>query len=736
MKTKLSLLFLFWCIALNAYAQKRTLTVLDKSSSEPIINAHIMDYEDIVFAVTDVNGRVTIPESRERFQVHALGYLLSRYVLSEAADTLFLIPTILHTDQSVVVYAYDGNKANVKDYQSTQSHHTLDHFLNNIDGVSMIQRGAFGWDPSVRGQSDQRMNLTIDGMQIFKACVDKMDPISSYIESNNLSKLKIDKSGSGVAENGNGNSSINLISKKPEFAPFKLDVTSGYRVPDEYRVIAVNSNYSMKNTAFQLSGSIKKASDLHAGKDSVIDNTQFSKMNLNVGMKHVFRSENSVEVNFITDKATDVGYPALLMDATKALANILRVQYNWKDSGNPFQLNSAMVYGNSIRHWMDDYNRDVSQRPVMTGMYMPMYGSTGTLGSKWSGYATIAKHKFEWYLNGFVSEAKGDMLMQSLDTSIEDMYIYNMDDVITKNTSLGGKHSFMLTPRFLIKVEESVSFTSLATNSDNYASMFESLYNKEYKPRNKFLLSGSATAVWLAKENWSLSFSSIYSERLGNHIEMFGHYIYNYVDGYFYDGNPWLKPEKSLNLELNSILELDNHSLSVSLFHKQFSDYISGIVVGDVSNNNFQFKQYQNLGNAIMLGGEIRLMNSFWNNLKTEVRAAYTYAQNTTLNDPLPLIPPLKGMNSVTYTKAGNSFTANMEWALAQNRISNISSIEDKTSSHAIFNAVYSKVLFDGNLTAIVEAKNLFDTYYNEHTSIANIPEAGRSFMLTLKYNF
>lgn len=736
MKTKLSLLFLFWCIALNAYAQKRTLTVLDKSSSEPIINAHIMDYEDIVFAVTDVNGRVTIPESRERFQVHALGYLLSRFVLSEAADTLFLIPTILHTDQSVVVYAYDGNKANVKDYQSTQSHHTLDHFLNNIDGVSMIQRGAFGWEPSVRGQSDQRMNLTIDGMQIFKACVDKMDPISSYIESNNLSKLKIDKSGSGVAENGNGNSSINLISKKPEFAPFKLDVTSGYRVPDEYRVIAVNSNYSMKNTAFQLSGSIKKASDLHAGKDSVIDNTQFSKMNLNVGMKHVFRSENSVEVNFITDKATDVGYPALLMDATKALANILRVQYNWKDSGNPFQLNSAMVYGNSIRHWMDDYNRDVSQRPVMTGMYMPMYGSTGTLGSKWSGYATIAKHKFEWYLNGFVSEAKGDMLMQSLDTSIEDMYIYNMDDVITKNTSLGGKHSFMLTPRFLIKVEESVSFTSLATNSDNYASMFESLYNKEYKPRNKFLLSGSATAVWLAKENWSLSFSSIYSERLGNHIEMFGHYIYNYVDGYFYDGNPWLKPEKSLNLELNSILELDNHSLSVSLFHKQFSDYISGIVVGDVSNNNFQFKQYQNLGNAIMLGGEIRLMNSFWNNLKTEVRAAYTYAQNTTLNDPLPLIPPLKGMNSVTYTKAGNSFTANMEWALAQNRISNISSIEDKTSSHAIFNAVYSKVLFDGNLTAIVEAKNLFDTYYNEHTSIANIPEAGRSFMLTLKYNF
>ncbi len=695
-----------------------------------------MDSKEIVFAVTDVNGTVTISENRETFQVHALGYLLSRFVLSEVADTLFLIPTIIHTDQSVVVYAYDGNKANVKDYQSTQSHHTLDHFLNNIDGVSMIQRGAFGWEPSVRGQSDQRMNLTIDGMQIFKACVDKMDPISSYIESNNLSKLKIDKSGSGVAENGNGNSSINLISKKPEFAPFKLDVTTGYRVPDEYRVVAVNSNYSMKNTAIQLSGSIKKASDLRAGQDSTIANTQFNKMNLNVGMKHVFPSENSFEVNFITDKATDVGYPALLMDATKALANILRVQYNWKEVGDSFQLSSAMLYGNSIRHWMDDYSRDVAQRPVMTGMYMPMYGSTGTLGAKLNGTATLAKHKFEWYLNGFVSEAKGDMLMQSLDTSIEDMYIYNMDDVLTKNVSLGGKHNLMLSPVLLLKVEESISLTSLATNSENYASMFESLYNKDYAPRNRALLSGSASAIWLAKENWSLSFSSIYSERLGNHIELFGHYIYNYVDGYFYDGNPWLKPEKSLNLELNSILELDNHSLSISLFHKKYYDYISGIVVGDVSNNNFQFKQYQNLGEAIMLGGEVRTINTFWQSLRTEIRASYTYAQNTTLNDPLPLIPPLKGMNSITYALGDNSFTANMEWALAQNRISNISSIEDKTESHAIFNAVYSKVLFNGNLTSIVEAKNLFDTYYNQHTSIANIPEAGRSFMLTLKYNF
>lgn len=134
-----------------------------------------------------------------------------------------------------------------------------------------------------------------------------------------------------------------------------------------------------------------------------------------------------------------------------------------------------------------------------------------------------------------------------------------------------------------------------------------------------------------------------------------------------------------------------------------------------------------------MLGGELRAINTFLANLKTEVRASYTYAQNTTLNDPLPLIPPLKGLNSITYN---NNITASMEWALAQNRISRKSSTETKTDGHAIFNLVYTKGLLDGSLSAIVEFKNIFDTYYSEHTSIASIPEAGRSAMLTLKYHY
>ncbi len=38
--------------------------------------------------------------------------------------------------------------------------------------------------------------------------------------------------------------------------------------------------------------------------------------------------------------------------------------------------------------------------------------------------------------------------------------------------------------------------------------------------------------------------------RLRTHVEDYGRYVYNYVDGYFYTGNPNLNPERSTQVEL------------------------------------------------------------------------------------------------------------------------------------------------------------------------------------------
>lgn len=720
-------------------AQDISIQVLDRSSRQPIMQAHVKDHSDNVLAITDLDGYFTInPKDHPHVTISAVGFSSKEVHLNSEMEIIYLSPQIIRDKTELMVVANREGEQNVHAYHQTGSTQNMDELLDNIDGLSTNKRGAFAWEPVIRGQSDQRMNLTIDGMEVFKACVDKMDPITSYVETNNLSKLHIDKSGAGVAERGSGSSSVNLITQRAESSPFSMEVNSGYRYPDNYRTFSLTGNTSDPSgrNAVRFSGSYKKADDFTAGNNQHINNTQYEKLNLNLSYKHIFESDHSIEANYITDKAYDIGYPALLMDATKALADIGQLQFNFAPSNQDFQFQKIQLYANTIRHWMDDDERDVANRSVMRGMHMPMYGTTTTFGTRVNGKAQLLDHSFDWFLNGFTSEAYGDMLMQSLDPDIEDMFIYNLDDVDTRNLGLGLKHQFPLAEDVLLKVEESMSFKSLGTSSDQYASFFEGAYGREVETRQKLLLSGSLSTLWMANENLSFTGNLVYSERMGNHMELFGHYIYNYTDGYFYDGNPWLDTERSLSADINSTWETDHLSFTLSLFHKQFYNYIDGVMAEDVSSNDFQFKRYSNVGDATISGGELRMFNSFSHTFTLENRVSYLFAQNQTLGEPLPLIPPFKGNSMLHIHHQKNMWMAEVQWAASQNRIAETTSNEDITAAYAILNATWERNWMDGSLTSNLRLNNILDDHYHTHTSIGNIPEAGRNMMLSMSYNF
>ncbi|MFP8489102.1 TonB-dependent receptor domain-containing protein [Gracilimonas sp. Q87] len=730
-------LFLFGVESIQA--QQISVKVADRSTKKAIVQAHIKDAPNSVVTVTDVNGIFTIDlDKHSHLTITAVGYATKNIRLQTDTEVIYLKPEIFRDQTELLVIANQEGDQNVHAYHNRKASQGMDEFLDNIDGVSTTKRGAFGWEPAVRGQSDQRMNLVIDGMQVFKACVDKMDPITSYVEANNLSKLQIDKSGTGVAQNGTGVSTVNLVTQKAEQNTTLVNMNTSYRAPDQYRTFSLTGNTADPSgrNAVRFSGSYKKADDFKAGNDQTIQNTQYEKLNLSVNYRHAFPSRHSLEASYITDKAYDIGYPALLMDATKALADIGQIKFNFAPSEQAFRFSTAQIYANSIRHSMDDYSRDVANRTVMRGMYMPMYGTTSTYGAKLNGAATLINHQFDWFIDSFTSDAFGDMLMESLDPSIDDMLIYNLDEVKTNNVSFGLRHRIELSDDVLLKVEESMRYKGLRTDSESHASFFEGLYGKTPGTRSKFLLSGSAGLLWMIDNNWSLSGSLVYSERMGNHMELFGHYIYNYTDGYFYDGNPWLKTERSVNSDINATWETARHSLSLTLFHKQYFNYIDGILANDSGNNDFRFKQYANVGDAVITGAEFRSINDLGRMITMENRISYLYANNQTLDEPLPLIPPLKGNTTLHYHRGKNMFMADLEWAAEQNRIAEISSIEDQTDAYGIFNLTFERRWMDGDLTSIVSLNNILDHYYHTHTSIGNIPEAGRNLMISLSYQF
>src|SRR3970282_1476308 len=68
---------------------------------------------------------------------------------------------------------------------------SIDEYLQQSTKVDMIRRGSYAWEPMINSMTTERTLETIDGMRVFGACTDKMDPITSYVEVSNLSEATI-----------------------------------------------------------------------------------------------------------------------------------------------------------------------------------------------------------------------------------------------------------------------------------------------------------------------------------------------------------------------------------------------------------------------------------------------------------------------------------------------------------------------------------------------------------------
>ncbi|HQA75219.1 MAG TPA: TonB-dependent receptor, partial [Flavobacterium sp.] len=109
-----------------------------------------------------------------------------------------------------------GKKTQVFEKQ-TKSLSTVDEYLQKSSRVGMIKRGAYAWEPIINSMPTERTLVTIDGMRIFGACTDKMDPVTSYVEVSNLSEATICSGQEGACFGTTIGGSIDLKRMKNTF---------------------------------------------------------------------------------------------------------------------------------------------------------------------------------------------------------------------------------------------------------------------------------------------------------------------------------------------------------------------------------------------------------------------------------------------------------------------------------------------------------------------------------------
>ncbi|HBL80853.1 MAG TPA: TonB-dependent receptor, partial [Aequorivita sp.] len=170
--------------------------------------------------------------------------------------------------------------------------------------------------------ASERLAITIDGMQIFGACTDKMDPITSYVDVSNLSEAEIGSGQQGAAFGNTIGGGINLKLDKSNFKStgWSGSLESAFETNNAMRVFGGELNYSEEKFYFNLDGIYRKADNYKAGGDEEVKFSQFEKYNFSINSGYKLAEDKSISATLIYDEANDVGYPALTMDVSLARA--------------------------------------------------------------------------------------------------------------------------------------------------------------------------------------------------------------------------------------------------------------------------------------------------------------------------------------------------------------------------------------------------------------------------------
>jgi len=663
--------------------------------------------------------------------------------------TDLLADTVLLSEVTVSVNLPLGNKE-VIDYYRTNHFATIDNISARLDGMSLIKRGAYAQEPQLHGFSGGQLNVTIDGMKMFGACTDKMDPITSYVEPTNLKNISISHGTNGNLTGCNIGGSVDMTLQEPNvknYRPFYSSIGFGYESVSQGRNVLFSSGYSQKKWAWGIDGVYRKNENYRDGQNKIIPFSQFEKTNIHSVFKYDLNVVNSFKADVLYDIARDVGYPALPMDVSKAKASIVALEY--RHTGKTVL--KAKIYFNTVLHIMDDSKRDSTffLKNKLTGandtvyMRMDMPGRSTTYGT-YLQTETIwkRKNKLLLKLDNYTNHSLAEMTMHMSRPGTDPeppMYMQTWPEMLRNVTGIFVQNTTFISPalRFTLNGRMEYNFDVLQSK---YGQQQFSVFGYSLgKNQGRLVKSLNFSAEYKFGPDFSLSSTMGYSERLPTVGERIGFYLYNAYDGYDYIGNPYIKTEKSDFVSLTMQFSRPKLKVNLSQSFSYINDYIMGISDPEIPAMNFYTKGtrvYSNVPSAKLFSTDLQFLYHPSQSISIFMLSKFTLGE---LNSgvPLPLIPPLKNIVSVKYQRDKFSLQLENESSLAQYRI-NESYGEYPSPAYSVFNlkSSYSVSVSETTLDFGCGITNLFSTTYYDHLDWGRINRPGRNLDLFLKFSF
>jgi len=623
-------------------------------------------------------------------------------------------------------------------------------FLRSIPGVSGTRMGGHGIDPIIRGQSQNQLNILLDGAYVHGGCPNRMDPPTSYSPIETYDSVTVIKGAQSVIYGGGGSGGTVLFERKtPRLTKNKFlrgKVGGGYTSNSETQKLF--GDITLGGTQGFARGIIEyQDGDNYEDGDGNETRSAFSTQSGNLIFGYTPTEKTRFELSFEAARTDDVLYSGAGMDAPKADNDTIRLKYE-NEWGTKLEL-----YHSDVEHVMDNF----SLRPAQ--MKMLVAADSKTLGGRMR-HNWLTDNDVEWTLgidyqhnNRDANRFAGPPSV-STPTKIQSIM---WPDVDLKQIGLFGE---MLLPvrevdtlklglRYDRVTSEAARASEAAMGGVSPNNLYNKYYGKSAAEHDENNVSGFIRYEHeLTNADNFLFISLSRSVRTADATERFL-MANNSKSAMRWIGNPDLAPEQHHQIELGLSSQRNRWNSNASLYYNNIRDYIlrdrAHAQAGILQNDNATI--YRNV-DARLYGFEWETQLK-WNK---EWLSGFTvdFVHATTDDRPIAQTPPLSGTLSFDYKPATWQIGGKLRLFAKQNRVDDDiktgSGLDiQKTPGFAVLD-FYGSMNINKQTQIKIGVNNVFDKNYAYHVNRANIDpfnpepvqvnEPGRAFWLNITATF
>ncbi|MGB5438951.1 MAG: TonB-dependent receptor plug domain-containing protein, partial [Gammaproteobacteria bacterium] len=258
--------------------------------------------------------------------------------------------------------------------------------LRNIPGISGIRQGGRGIDPIIRGQTNNRLNILLDGAYVHGGCPNRMDPPTAYTSMNSYDNIIVIKGSQSVIYGGGGSGGTLLFERRtPRFSddePYRAEVSAGYKGNSDTQQYGADVAAGSRDWFIRGIVDYNDANNYEDGDGNTVRSAYTNKEGVII-LGYTPSNDTRLELSYEANREEDVLFAGARMDAPYSDNDTTRLRF---ESGTPvgiFAGVKAELYYSNIDHLMNNFSLRPPPANPMMKMKTPSSSDTG--GGRMSG---------------------------------------------------------------------------------------------------------------------------------------------------------------------------------------------------------------------------------------------------------------------------------------------------------------------------------------------------------------